>query len=199
MRWRICAAALTIAAVAALAACTSEPTGASAPSFLRAAIAGSKQAQYDGSGTFQILPARMQGARFSLHSRGVEASADQGFAFHAMDAPMPGEYPIGERGRGLQLDPDKFYATYWHDEGNLRTIFKARSGTVRISESTPRRVAGSFQITATLLYVCTLSLPAGPGQLMDCKPAQEEGSIEITGSFDAGPIGGENPGLIPSP
>ncbi len=96
-----------------------------------------------------------------------------------------------------QLDPDRFHATYGYDEGDVRTIFKASAGTVRIRESTPRRVAGSFRLTATLLYDCTLS-PSLLGQrIMDCKPAREERSVEVTGSFDAGPLGGASPGLIP--
>ena len=190
--------AVLIAATATLAGCTSEPTGPSAPSFLSAAITGSLQAQYEGSGTFRVLPSGIPGARFSLHSQGLGAVADQGFAFHAMNAPTPGEYPIGEMGRDGQIAPDKFHANYWYDRDNIRTIFKAQSGTVRISESTPRRVAGSFHLTATLLYNCILS-PNVVGQRIECEPTQGEETAEITGSFDASPLGGDRPGLTPSP
>lgn len=192
MRWKTCVIALSIAATATLAACTSESTGMSAPSFLRAAIAGSVQAQYSGSGTFRVLPEGVRGPRFDLHSQGVGESTNQGFAFHAVQVPTPGEHPLGE------LDEDTFRAIYWYDEGNERKIFRARSGTVLISESTPKRVAGTFRLVASLVRDCTLE-PGFPGQFLKCKPAQEEASVEIAGSFDAGPLGGDSPGLIPSP
>lgn len=198
MGWKLYGAVLSVTGIAALAGCASEPTGASAPSFLTAAVVGSKHAQYDGTGSFLIRSAGTAGARFSLYSQGAGASTDQGFAFQAMEAPTPGEFPIGEMDQNGQIDPDRYHVNYWYDQGNTRTIFKAQSGTVRISESTERRVKGSFQLTATLLYKCTLT-PSLAGQLMECKPAQEEGSVEITGSFDAGALGGDKPGLIPPP
>lgn len=76
----------------------------------------------------------------------------------------------------------------------MRKIFKAQSGSVRISESTARRVRGTFQLTGTLHYDCTL-VPAGPATLVTCRPAQEEMRVEITGSFDADPLG-DSPGSV---
>jgi hypothetical protein len=191
MRWRTYAAILTIAVTAPHAACTSEPTAMKAPSFLTAAVNGSVQAQYSGSGNFRILQAGAQGPRFTLHSLGAGTSAAQGLAFQGMSAPTPGESPIGK------LDEVTYRAKYWYDEGNVRKIFTARSGTLRFNDATPRRVAGSFRLSADLLYVCTLE-PGFPATRVNCKPAQQDGSVEITGSFEAGPLGGDSPGLIPS-
>lgn len=193
MRWNALPIALPLL-TGTLAGCAHEPVATGAPAFLSAAIDGSIRADYSGTGTFQTLPAKVSGARFSLHSSGTGASTGQGFAFQSMLPPEPGEYPIGVMSGDEKLDGGAFHASYWYDEGGVKRIFGAASGTVRISESTTRRVVGTFRVTARPLYLCTLK-PSLAGQLTTCAPSDDEASLEITGSFDAGPLGGESPGL----
>lgn len=191
MRWKVCAAALSIAATGLVAACASEPTAAGAPTtFTASSMAGSVPVQYEGTGKFRLLPAASPGARFSLYSRGTGDSADQGFAFQGLQAPAVGDHPISN------LDDSPYRAQYWQIDGTTMRLFRAHAGVLRISTATRGRVAGSFQFTANLLYVCNL-FPSLAGTRMECEPAQESQTLEVAGSFDAGPLGGESPGLVP--
>jgi hypothetical protein len=188
--------AAAIGAAILMAACT-DSTGIDAPSFMLASVEGTIEAEYTGTGSFMILPPGTPGPLFTLASHGTGDSQNQGFAFQATAVPAAGDYDIGELGEGT------VQATYWYDDGNTRKIFRADSGTLRLDESTARRVssrlegrvAGSFQATAGLLYVCDLQ-GAFPGGLLVCDPANEPATIEVTGSFGAGPMGGGRPGLM---
>jgi hypothetical protein len=57
------------------------------------------------------------------------------------------------------------------------------------------RVAGSFHATASLLYVCEIHW-GFPGDIIECDAADEVATIGVTGSFSAGPTGGDSPGLV---
>lgn len=171
-------------------------TEPNAPSFFTATIGASVQSQYNGTGTFNRIP---HGAvRFTLHSQGVGESAYEGISLHAADVPGIGEYLIGE------LSDTTFRATYWRDEpgeremqSRKREIFAMHSGVIRISESRADRVAGEFSMQAALLYDCTLD-PGYPGPFLNCKPAQEQAEIEMTGSFEAIPLARGRKGLTRS-
>jgi hypothetical protein len=188
--------AMGAAAAVALAAC-SDTTGVIADSFMHASVTGSVEAAYSGTGAFMIRSAGTPGPLFSVSSSGAGSSANQGFAFQAEDVPAAGDYAIGP------LGPASVRATYWYDEGSTRKLFRAESGTLRIDESTAARaggrlhgrVAGTFELSAELLYVCE-RVPGFPADFLVCDPAAEAASIQVTGSFVARPIGGDNPGLL---
>lgn len=187
--------AAVIAGVIVIAACT-ETTGIDAPSFMAASIEGTIEAEYAGSGFFNIRPESVPGPLFTLASRGADGSENQGFAFQATGVLAAGDYDIGEMGDVTVR------ATYWHDEGSTRRIFRAEAGTLSLDESTARRVAGrlegrvagSFHATASLVYVCEIHW-GFPGDILVCDPADEVATIDVTGSFSAGPMGGDSPGL----
>lgn len=189
MRLRLPAA--LFATTALLAGCTSELSGPDRPSSFSASVTGSVQSEYHGDGTFRLLPPGRAGPRFSLHSRGSGSSSEQGFAFLAMDAIAVGEHPVGE------IDATTVRASFWYDEGQTRRIFRAGAGTLLVTEASERRLAGSFSITATLVLTCSVA-PGFPGPILDCAPDEGDRPAEITGTFDAGPLGGASPGLIPS-
>jgi hypothetical protein len=188
--------AAVIAGVIIIAACT-ETTGIEAPSFMAASIEGTIESEYAGTGSFMILAEGMPGPLFTLASRGVGESQYQGFAFQATAVLAAGDYDIGELGAVTVR------ATYWHDEGSTRRIYRAEAGTLSLDESTARRgsarlegrVAGSFHATASLLYVCEIQW-GFPGDMIACDPADEAATIDVTGSFSAGPMGGDSPGLF---
>jgi hypothetical protein len=176
--YRSIAAVVTTLAVTA---CT-DPGGVQSSSILTAVVEGSVQGAYTGTGSFQLLPGSVEGPRFRLRSMGTGNSANQGFAFLAMEAPSPGDVPIGE------LDDATTHVNYWYDEGAVRNLFRADSGVLRITESTARRVAGEFEIEATLLYLCEIT-PGFPADFLICDTPEEEGTVLITGAFDAAPFG----------
>ncbi len=177
---------------ALLAACGRSPAAGEAP-LLGAALAGGGPGVVVGSGSFQLAPPGGPGpVRFGLHSRGSGASAGEGFWFHSTRPPAAGERPLGV----LNADTDR--ATYWRDQGSVRRIYAAESGSLRVERATGRRVTGSFRMQARLAYVCQI-IPASPAPVVECEPTAESGSVEITGSFDAGPMGGDTPGLTPFP
>jgi hypothetical protein len=51
------------------------------------------------------------------------------------------------------------HVAYWHDGGQVRRVFAAESGMVEITHASNRRVAGTFQIGASLVYLCCAWLP----------------------------------------
>jgi hypothetical protein len=171
-----------IPALLAISAC-GNATGPTPATFLRAEIAGSIVGEYSGTGSFQTRPAFVPGPRFTLHSSGTGASANQGFAFMAAERPAPGEHAVGDVEAGL------IQAHYWYDEGHARRLFQADSGSLQITESSDRRMVGTFEISARLVYLCEI-VPGFPGDLMVCDPADETASVVTTGSFYASPIGG---------
>jgi hypothetical protein len=171
-----------IPALLAISAC-GNATGPTPATFLIAEIAGTIVGEYSGTGSFQTRPASVPGPRFTLHSRGNGESANQGFAFVAAGRPAAGEHAVGD------LEAVLMHALYWHDEGQTRSLFQAYSGSIKISESSARRVAGTFEISARLVYLCEV-VPGFPGDLMVCDPADETADVMTTGSFDASPIGG---------
>jgi hypothetical protein len=193
---RTAAYAIGAAAAVALAAC-SDTTGVIADSFMHASVSGSVDAAYSGTGAFMIRPAGTPGPLFTVSSHGAGSSANQGFAFQAEDVPAAGDYVVGA------LGPASVFATYWYDEGSTRKLFRAESGTLRIEESTAAlgggrmqgRVSGTFELSAALLYVCEL-VPGFPKNFLVCNPAEESASIQVTGSFLARPVGGDNPGVL---
>jgi hypothetical protein len=173
-----------------LVGCGAGSTAPDRPSYFSASVTGSVQTEYEGSGSFRLLGAQYPGPRYSLHSRGTGTSSEQGFAFIGMDAPSPGEHPIGE------VDATTYLATYWNDEGQTRRIFRASGGAVLVSEQSESRAAGAFTITAKLALICSLQ-SAFPAPILDCEHAPAGEMVEITGTFDASPLGGESPGLHP--
>jgi hypothetical protein len=179
MKLALSVASLTLAI--ALAACN-DGAGVQNPSALFASVSGAVETVYVGTGSFQTRPASVPGPRFTLHSTGKEGSANQGFAFHAMDAPGVGEMDIGA------LSATSAHGNYWYDEDGVRMLFVAESGTLRITESTARQLRGWFEIQASLLYVCEI-VWGFPGDFIHCEDADEEAALEITGSFQARPIG----------
>jgi hypothetical protein len=180
-RSRMAAVATTVV----LTAC-SDPVGTEAPTTLTATVVGNIQADYSGSGSFRVFT----GGVFTLHSTGAGQSANQGFGFTTMEVPAPGELPIGE------LDGESASAEYWYDEGNVRNLFRADSGMLRITESSASRVAGEFEFDASLLYVCEI-VSGFPSSFLFCDPAEEEATVQITGAFNAGPQGGGGLQLSP--
>jgi hypothetical protein len=193
MRNRLHRAALALGAT--LVACT-QPFAQGEPSFLTASVAGSIEASYTGSGTFMILPDHTPGPHFLLHSVGTGTASSQGFAFHAPKPPGAGDHPFGELAAGAVR------ATYWYDQRGVRKIFRAESGTIRLTEATAERaggrlsgrVSGTFELSARLLYVCAI-LPGFPGSFIECETAGMAETVHIGGSFSTGPTGGDSPGL----
>jgi hypothetical protein len=171
-----------ILAILIFAAC-GDAVGPAPGAVLNAEIQGSVEGDYAGTGWFQARPGQIFGPTFSLHSDGVGGSANQGFAFAAHEAPESGEYAVGVPGPGVM------HVAYWHDEGQVRRVFAAESGMVEITHASNRRIAGTFQIGASLVYRCEIA-PGFPGAIMVCDPADEVAALTITGSFDAAPIGG---------
>jgi hypothetical protein len=194
---RIMARTAAAAAAIVMAGC-GESVAPGEASYFHATVTGAVDVGYAGSGSFSIRPPGLSGPAFTLYSVGMGAAANQGFAFDAMEAPAPGDYAIGEAvGAGVVR------ATYWHDEGTERRLFRAESGTLRIEQSTARRtggrldgrVSGTFQMEATLLYVCDV-VPGWPGSFLVCDPAPGDDRVHVSGSFDAGALGGDSPGLL---
>jgi hypothetical protein len=187
---------LHVMAAGALAtACTSSPTGAGAPTFLTAAVEGAASVQYTGDGSFQTLPPTAGPVRFTLHSRGTGASADHGFFFHSAYTAAPVERSIGTWGDVADR------AVYWYDEGSVRRIFTGLVGTLRIEQARRDRIEGTFRMTALLTHVCEIQ-PGFPAPFLVCEAAPEEAPeevVEVSGTFAAGPLGGHDPGLTPSP
>jgi hypothetical protein len=190
------AALLMILATTLPAGCR-DTTGVLDDTFLLASVSGAVAVEYSGTGTFMIRPEHSSGPRFSVSSTGRGATSNQGFAFLALTVPAPGSYSVG--------DPsvESIHATYWFDDEHGRRVFRARSGGLHVTESTAERtgtrlqgrIHGTFNFTAELILVCAVH--AGfPAVLLDCAPAPAPHHIEVTGSFHAGPMGGEEPGLI---
>lgn len=198
MRAKLAAATFLIVVSGGITSCGLQPTEPNTPSFFAATIAdgadGSVQGQYNGTGTFDHLPHGP--VRFTLVSHGVGESAYEGMALHAVGVPAIGEYLTGE------LNPTSIRAAYWRDEpgergpleSKKREIFSVHSGVLRISESSSYRVTGEFAMQATRTHDCTID-PGIPAPFVNCKPAREQAEIEITGSFDAIPLGHGHKGL----
>ncbi len=182
---------IVVAGTALYTGCDLAPSAPGVPHYLNAELAGTKYSAYEGSGTFRILPPGSSGARFSLVSAGTGAYESQGFSFLALEPLAIGEHPVGE------LDSHTVQAVYRYDDGDVRRIFEARSGSLQISDVTPRRVRGTFTILAFLSQTCTLHA-AFPAPILDCTSTPGSEGVEITGSFVVGLLGGENPGLVPS-
>jgi hypothetical protein len=194
-----------------LAACDLHAPATSVAPPVTATVEGSIETDYTGTGTFQVVPPSVPTPiRFSISSNGVGASEGQKLWLLGRSAPAGGRYEIQElrldprTGGGLygELNEGAYAAFYSYREGNTLRVFSASSGALQVTESqtgsTPGRIAGAFTLTGTLTSVCTAA-PGFPGDIMSCEPAGEEATVEITGSFRAGPIGGDTPGLIPSP
>jgi hypothetical protein len=107
MRLNICCAIPLIAALTSFAACDSQPVGVEEMSFMQAMIEGSINGHYIGSGSFNFMSSGP--VRFVLSSKATRSteSSDQGFWFHSMTVPVPGDTPIGA------LSEDTYRAIYW--------------------------------------------------------------------------------------
>ncbi len=106
-------------------------------------------------------------------SAGTGPSTNQGFAFLAPEAPSPGDMPIGEFGGEIAQTTSRY------NEGGMRNLFRANSGILRVTESTARRVVGEFELEATLLYVCGITLTSPRARLMEAGPPKSQ---HFTGS-----------------
>jgi hypothetical protein len=160
--------------------------------FLYAELSGAVTGAYAGSAAYTAGPAFLS-APFSIRSAGIGESSNQGFTFESTEALSAGEYRLGE------LAPSVLRATYWYDAAGMRRLYRVTAGVLVVSSSSRAtgsraalRAAGTFQGTATLLYVCDMS-NAGPGSVVLCDPATEPAAVEFSGSFDAGPLGEGGP------
>jgi hypothetical protein len=195
-------------AATATAGCGREPVAPADADFLLASVAGSVQAEYSGSGAFRVAPASVPSPlRFSLFSRGTGASLNQSFHFVGRDAPGVGEYALqdlplrADRGFSPELLGEGAYlGAYSHREGSVLRIFRATSGSVRVTESrtdvAPRRIAGTFTMVGVLSSLCSVS-PGFPWDMIECEYVDGGEGVEVAGSFAVGPLGGDDPGLTP--
>ncbi len=177
-----------------LAACGHEgPLRSSGPQFLKASIAGSVQAEFEGTGDFHVGDDPRAGIRIqtSIVSRGVGASEGQRLVIYRRGAGRPGEgrYQV----ESLDLSSPQasgITAVYTRQTAGVVEFYAAQSGELVITESSKDRIAGHFRFTG--FRYCASELQGSPTQRGPCRvpPTPIEGAptVEVTGSFVAGPF-----------
>jgi hypothetical protein len=171
-----------------LTACNADPTGGAQAPHLVATVRGAVEADYEGTSGFHISRDRRTGVpTFVLSStRTVQTFR---FVRRSGGLPKKGTYPIvlSELSGG---DATGITVTYDARTGNaeLTEAFVAQSGELRIEESSPQMVRGSFRFTA-FLYCRIPSGPVPPegACAVPTTPIQGAPTIEVAGSFLAFP------------
>lgn len=197
MRARVRMMILALAALSPVAACDSDPVGATpdGSSFV-ASVAGDFEATYEGRGYFHALnPPRgvPRPAMFTLHSADPDRinRQVQSFTLHRLGTELPavGSYAIGRM--GLQEgDPQLFQASYDRAVGGTVERYTGIVGEVQITASSAEGIEGTFRFTGVRTCTGTMShmqctFYAGPdGSKAD--PA-DRATIEVAGSFVAIP------------
>lgn len=174
-----------------LAACepSDAPLDAGGPSYLRARVSGAVVASHEGTGEFWAGGSEGLGQppTFGINSfaSGSDAEAVSLWSRRA-GRPAPGSYelrPPGDAsGRG-----SGFSAVYHHQAGTATESFVAESGTLRITASSPERVAGTFEFRGVRYCARDAATQQRSGS---CTPERVEAGaprIAVTGSFVATP------------
>lgn len=177
--------AITAVALACGACEGNGPAAGDDPSWLRATINGTVQANYEGTGDFHLGTNDRAGeaAGFSLYSSGTGAAIGQSFLLQRAGAEIParGVYPLGLT--------DGFTARYIRQAAGSVQAFVAQSGEVEVLQSSPERIEGRFRLVG--FRYCARDTggsraPEGPCTVPSATIANAP-TIEVTGSFTVSP------------
>lgn len=193
MKWQTNSPVITtigFAGLILLAACGTTGPEADTGS-LQATITGNIDAEYAGSGEFST-GTRLSGAGvFNLRSEGQGMSGPARFDIKHVGSKRPrrGTHSITLLGRD-RADPDEHgTGVIYVEAGDGERHYVAKSGSLEITDSSDKRVAGTFTITG-FLY-CQRAADVPPRQRKSCPVATrvdpDAPTIEVTGSFVAVP------------
>lgn len=150
---RILVLATSLVLVLATGACGLEPTQAPAPSWLRASLTGSVEAQFEGTGDFAPLRDDAESPYYMRISAVGTGSSTGGYmTFRSNNAarPAPGTYPLvsHETIHGSSRGWTGVYR-FPAEAGSraLGALYVAQAGTITITRSTPEVMEGTFRFT----------------------------------------------------
>ncbi len=197
-------AGLVMAGLALLAGCRFSPFGSREPGSASRAVratvstaAGAGYDTYEGTGEFGVNDA--DGVRlpktFNMNSQATDGRGDRSLMLWRSQAADRQSPPVGTYSVAIPDYTRPSWATlamaYHRKVDGWYEAYVGQSGTVTVTESSSRRFAGTFRISAVRYYRRPLTgTGREPGIVLgrpDAVPPDQP-KVEITGTFSAAPF-----------